>query len=613
MILGLFTLLIAILISAVSAYYSILGLVAIFAAAAIPVIIMGAALELGKVTTAVWLHKNWHRCGWTYKSYLIPALIILMILTSMGIFGFLSKAHVDQASNSTESVAQIQKLTTEIARQTSIVNRAETRLKQIETTGIGTDTNIQSQISEEQKRIDSVYSRIQPAIDEQQKIIDSQTKLYTDQIDRIDGQLAVLQKYVDNKEIDKAQGLVGARVDGNWGPGTAASVRAWQAARAAERTEAVTKLEQTNNNPTIKMARDEISRIRKGTEVQIADSNKVINRLREQLGNTNTTDIEKALNEQQTILKESNVEIDRLTKEKYSIESEYRKLEAEVGPIKFIAEFIYGDNPDTNLLEKAVRWVIIMIVVVFDPLALVLILAGSKQIEWVLSARRERELASAAIQNETVKDTISDKILELEQQLEKTQSEKDKLFMAHSVEMTRADEMAIKLEQARKPKRKRKTLTELIDNTPETITEPTPIIKSDLENSETTSTKDSLEPNSSGYVTYEGKLMNLNALLELRPDLKSISNSFNQINFGSKFAKYAKIGDIFIKTDSMPHTVFKFNGQKWIEIDKKLNRSYLHDISYIQFLIGMLETGEYDAELLTDDEREEIASHLESK
>jgi hypothetical protein len=602
MILGLFTLLIAILISAVSAYYSILGLVAIFAAAVIPVIIMGAALELGKITTAVWLHKNWNRCGLAYKSYLIPALIILMVLTSMGIFGFLSKAHVDQASNSTESVAQIQKLTTEIARQTSIVNRAETRLKQIETTGIGTDTNIQSQISEEQKRIDSVYSRIQPAIDEQQKIIDGQTKLYTDQIDRIDGQLAILQKYVDNKEIDKAQGLVGARVDGNWGPGTAASVRAWQAARATERAEAVSKLEQTNNNPTIKMARDEISRIRKSTEVQIADSNKVINRLRDQLGNTNTTDIEKALTEQQTILKESNGEIDRLTKEKYSVESEYRKLEAEVGPIKFIAEFIYGDNPDTNLLEKAVRWVIIMIVVVFDPLALVLILAGSKQIEWarfdLYKRKEEIPVESSKIDDEdnNLLQSQQGLIDQLEHQLTQVQSERDRLFKAHSHEMIRADELQNELDGVQ----------ENVDS--ESVVESqSEVIEDPLTPSE------NIIYHQNGYVTYEGKLMNLNALLELRPDLKSTSDSFNKINFGSKFAKYAKIGDIFIKTDLIPHTVFKFNGQKWIEIDKKLNRSYLHDVSYIQFLIDKLETGEYDADLLTDDEHEEIGRYLESK
>ena len=97
MIFGYFTLFVALVISAVAAYYSIVGLTAIFAAAVIPIIIMGAALEVGKVTAAVWLKLNWERANWTYKFYLVPAVAFLMILTSMGIFGFLSKAHSDQS------------------------------------------------------------------------------------------------------------------------------------------------------------------------------------------------------------------------------------------------------------------------------------------------------------------------------------------------------------------------------------------------------------------------------------------------------------------------------------------------------------------------------------
>lgn len=379
-------------ISLVAEYYSILGLVAIFAAAAIPVIIMGIALGVGKIVATVWLKLNWKRAPLLIKSYLIVAVMVLMFITSMGIFGFLSKAHVDQASNSAESVAQVQRLTTEIARQTSIVERTESRIKQLETTGIGADANVQTQISEEQKRIDSAYSRVQPAIDEQQKIIDGQTKLYSDQVAKIDEQLAQLQKFIDNKEIDKAQAMVGTRADGNWGPGTAAAVRNWQAARAAERTAAIAKLEEANNNPTIKSARDEIARIRKGVETQIADSNKVINRLRDQLGKTSTEDVTKALAEQQAVLKEANSEIDKLTQQKYSIEAEYRKLEAEVGPVKFIAEFIYGEQADKNLLEKAVTWVIIILIIVFDPLALVLLLSSQYSFGWFRQAREEQEL-----------------------------------------------------------------------------------------------------------------------------------------------------------------------------------------------------------------------------
>ena len=114
MLYGILTLLSALTISAVAIYYSIAGLVAIFAAAAIPIIIMGTALEIGKLVTAVWLHKYWQQATWWLKTYLTTAVIVLMFITSMGIFGFLSKAHIEQTSAGEESVAQVERLAGEI-------------------------------------------------------------------------------------------------------------------------------------------------------------------------------------------------------------------------------------------------------------------------------------------------------------------------------------------------------------------------------------------------------------------------------------------------------------------------------------------------------------------
>jgi hypothetical protein len=96
MLFGYFTLFVALLIEVVGAYYSITGLAAIFSGAVIPILIMGGSLEVGKVTAAVWLKNNWHRASLQFKVYLLPAVTLLMIITSMGIFGFLSKAHNDQ-------------------------------------------------------------------------------------------------------------------------------------------------------------------------------------------------------------------------------------------------------------------------------------------------------------------------------------------------------------------------------------------------------------------------------------------------------------------------------------------------------------------------------------
>ena len=104
MALGILVLLTALSISAVAIYYSVAGLVAIFAAAALPIMIMGGVLEIGKLVTAVWLHKYWSRTVWWLRTYLALAVVVLMLITSMGIFGFLSKAHIEQTSASEETV-----------------------------------------------------------------------------------------------------------------------------------------------------------------------------------------------------------------------------------------------------------------------------------------------------------------------------------------------------------------------------------------------------------------------------------------------------------------------------------------------------------------------------
>ena len=122
----------ALFLSVVAAYYSIAGLTAIFAAAVIPVIIMGATLELGKVVATVWLHNNWKRINWAYKSYLIPAIVFLMLLTSMGIFGFLSKAHSDQSLVSGDSMAKVAIYDEKIATEKGNIESARKALTQMD-------------------------------------------------------------------------------------------------------------------------------------------------------------------------------------------------------------------------------------------------------------------------------------------------------------------------------------------------------------------------------------------------------------------------------------------------------------------------------------------------
>ena len=471
MALGILVLITALSISAVAIYYSIAGLVAIFAAAAIPIIVMGTALEIGKLVTAVWLHKYWKQAKWWLKTYLTTAVVVLMFITSMGIFGFLSKAHIEQTSASEESVARVNQIDTEIGRLNGIITRAEQKIKALETSGTGADANIQAQIDKEQERIDKAFDRIKPAIEQQNKIIqdaratdNTRTKPYEDQLTNIQNEISRLEttarEYEDKianlkanqgavdpllqqikkieeeiirvtnqlqsterSQIRAGQAIIGVTSDGLFGGNTREALAKWVAAqqdiiaqiqgevsqlrkdatttvdKERERLAGIVKDIRNNQipalkdreltmlgkidevrqteSPVIQTARDEIQRLRKSAEEQVANSQALIERLRSQLAQTDKADeIDAAVDEQMLRIKNADAEIDTLTEKKYELEAEYRKLEAEVGPIKYIAEFVYGEAADKNLLEEAVRWVIITIIFVFDPLAVLLLIAS---------------------------------------------------------------------------------------------------------------------------------------------------------------------------------------------------------------------------------------------
>jgi len=390
---GVLTLLSALTISAVAIYYSVAGLAAIFAAAVIPIIIMGVSLEVGKLVTAVWLHRNWKRAVWWLRTYLALAVFVLMFITSMGIFGYLSKAHIEQTSAGEASIAKVQQLESEIARNEGIIDRAEEQIKKFETKGQGGDALIQGQIDKEQERIDKAYERVQPLIDEQNKIISEQTKLYSSQLDTLDNDFNQLQAWINEggkDNIKRVQGLVGTTPDGNWGWRTSNAVDKWRDANRERRDELVKKIENiSEDNPTIQSARAEIERLRKGVEDQIAQSNKLINQLREQLGKGTDVDIGSLIEQENNKISSAYGEIEKLNNEKFDLEGEYRKLEAEVGPIKYIAEFIYGQEADRDLLEEAVRWVIIVIIFVFDPLAVLLLIASQYSFVYAREDRGE--------------------------------------------------------------------------------------------------------------------------------------------------------------------------------------------------------------------------------
>ena len=243
----------AISLSCIAAFYSIAGLIAIFAAAVVPIIVMGSILEVSKLVVASWLYRNWNEVPITLKSYFSVAVVILMMITSMGIFGFLSKAHLDQAVPAGDISAQVQIFDDKIKTEKDNIEAARKALAQMDA-----------------------------------------------QLDQ------KLSRSTDEKGADKA----------------------------------------------IQIRRSQSSE-RKKLQNEIAEA-------------------------QKTIVK--------LQTERAPVASQARKVEAEVGPVKYIAALIYGDTLDQNMLEKAVRWVIIMIVLVFDPLAVLMLVA----VNWSLKKRQPK-------------------------------------------------------------------------------------------------------------------------------------------------------------------------------------------------------------------------------
>ena len=445
MFLGILTLLVALSISVIAAYYSIIGLTAIFAAAFLPIVLMGSVLEVGKLLATVWLHQNWHRAPMVIKSYLVTAVVVLMFITSMGVFGFLSKSHIEQSAMGTEQIAQVEVIDKKMARIQAKVNRWTEDIKRLNQGE--TSTRLDVLIKRERDRIKEANNRIQPQIDaenakipglqaqadkeiaqQNKRLADAQNRTKAD-IVQAEKRLAVLDKDVEAylKQGTTKGGVFTADVD-NVAKGNqlrkeqkperdklnADIAKAKQneigvASRVQSQITAINKklAEQINQvEVRIQKIRDSI----KGT---IDSANANIAKYTTEAGTTNDSVDEKIAQLEKNI-ESVQPELDKLREEKFVFEKEYRQFEAEVGPVKYIAELIYGEA-DRNLLEDAVRWVIIIIVAVFDPLAVCLVLAGTMTIGWW---REDRQKNKPKVKEQIVRVT-DPRVEELEMELKK--------------------------------------------------------------------------------------------------------------------------------------------------------------------------------------------------
>jgi hypothetical protein len=382
MFLAVLTMFTALAISAVAIYYSVAGLAAIFAAAVVPIIIMGGVLEVAKLVTAVWLHRYWDRAVWWLRSYLAIAVFILMLITSMGIFGFLSKAHIEQTSMGTEQIAQIETLEENLARSQSKVTRWNEELDRLLNGGSG--FRVDNLLTSNQQELDTLYERIdkdktaereqaKDQIEQQSNRLEQAGNRKTQDLDAAvdtrDAALAQAERYntggIINNQTDLYNDAVKRANDTYDQRVGEIESQELGVASAAQR-------EIRNINSALADTLTAIDNKYKDQTDQLIER---IASLRNET-NSKTDDIDSRINELEDLVEQEQDSMGLIREDKAVLETQYRMLEAEVGPVKYIAEFVYGETADQDLLEEAVRWVIITIIIVFDPLAVLLLIAS---------------------------------------------------------------------------------------------------------------------------------------------------------------------------------------------------------------------------------------------
>jgi len=495
MIFAYFTLFVALLSEVVGAYYSITGLAAIFSGAVVPILIMGGSLEIGKVTAAVWLKNNWHRAGLQFKLYLLPAVALLMLITSMGIFGFLSKAHNDQNLVSGDVQSKIAIYDEKIRIQRDNIESARKALQQMDAA------------------VDQTMSRSN-----------------------------------DEKGADKATAI--------------------RRGQARERGN----------------LQNEIAR--------------------------------------------AQAEIVKLNDQRAPIAAEVRKVEAEVGPIKYIAKLIYGDNPDANILEKAVTWVIIIIVAVFDPLALVLILAAQQSIRWARGEYQKEEtedtekLLADKILKQGVANSDPDASVPLGNDV--PVFEREEITLEEELELEPPHPLAhIEIPEIHPDDRLYLLSKRFFMSGHPGVDERTFHAQHQAGEIDRLPWHEIEHINSLPISNEERQ-----QLIERFADIPlpapiadqfglEADNAENKITgkvrgFGTQFPANANKGDMFLRVDRLPSALYKFNGNIWIEVDKGLSDQYAYDDAYIDHLIEKIDTGEYDPDLLSNAERDNIERRLQN-
>lgn len=375
---GIITLITALAIAGVAAWFSIAGLMAIFSAAALPIAVMAGTLEVGKLLTASWLYRYWNETSFALKSYLSIAVAILMLITSMGIFGYLSKAHLDQAGASGDAFAIVERIDGQIAREENKISILQDRISSLDGS-----FDISDSVTQQEVIRDGAWDRVQGDIDYAQgQIADIRTQLSVD-LKAQDEKLVSLDKIVESYanqgtttvETDAGGIFRSAETEVIDNVAKAQEIRQQQKPQRDEVANEKTNLRNTAQQQ-INALQKTIDEYRAGAQQTIDTANKEINRLRNLSSQSQDDNLNK--------VDEFNTQIDNLydgivvlKDEKFEAETIVRELEKEVGPIKYVAQLIFGGDSE-DLLDKAVQVFILLLVFVFDPLAVMLVIAANQ-------------------------------------------------------------------------------------------------------------------------------------------------------------------------------------------------------------------------------------------
>jgi chromosome segregation ATPase len=395
MIFALLTLFSALSISVIAAYFSIIGLATIFPGSIEAVIAMGAALEIGKIVAAIWLHKNWKSAPTSLKIYLFSAILVLMGITSMGIFGFLSKSHIEHEQNSVKAKALVEQVETKIDREQEYIQRQKDLITQSEQKNQNLSNKSSENIDLEQKKIEQLTKQLEKDIELDNKML----LPIQSRIDKLNEEL--------NAVKNKSGGLFSSKKK---------DLEQITADQAKERE----GLSKKKNEIELR-----ISKYRNETSTLISEIRKRIQDY-QSIGFESPEDVDFKIEKLNQNIAEALNRIDELERQKFDLDDGSRQLEAEVGPVKYVAELIADFTGMEFDIGKAVRIVIIILIFVFDPLAVLLVLAAhislSKKFPKamaddtiILEKIAEVEAQRKAVENEEIE--ISERKKDLDQEL----------------------------------------------------------------------------------------------------------------------------------------------------------------------------------------------------